>query len=209
MRFLLASRAHCHPEVHLPLCRQPLSSASFACAERKPKAVPKVERNGAELTDWSKPPVVAEHWSPSLEKIRLRYHQFCAIPGDAGGSIQIGYGFEDDGAAFTGAWASMRAFVRAVGEARPATPVLEMKPFDKGMLHGLCGVPRDGACIMREYHALAGVHGVGISEVEQIFYSIHGKIFQRRCHQLRVSRSVSFVSQTLSLDWASSACALK
>ena len=124
-------------------------------------------------------------------------------------ALCLGHGGEGETVAFTGAWASMRAFVRAVGEARPATPVLEMKPFDKGMLHGLCGVPRDGTGIMREHLALAGVHGVGISEVEQIFYSIQGKVFQRRSHQLRVRRSVSFVSQTLSLDWASSACALK
>ena len=104
----------------------------------------------------------------------------------------------------------MRSFVRAVGEARPATPVLEMKPFDKEVFHGFGGMPLDGTGIMREYHALAVVHSVGISEVEQIFYSsIQGKVFQRRSHQLRVRRSVSFVSQTLSLDWASSACALK
>ena len=99
--------------------------------------------------------------------------------------------------------------MRAVGEARPVTPVLEMKPFHKEVLHGFDGISFDGTGIMREHFALAGVHSVGISEVEQIFYSIQGKVFQRRSHQLRVRRSVSFVSQTLSLDWASSACALK
>ena len=124
-------------------------------------------------------------------------------------ALCLGHGGEGETVAFTGAWASMRAFVRAVGEARPATPVLEMKPFDKEVFHGFGGMPLDGTGIMREYHALAVVHSVCISEVEQIFYFIQGEIFQRRCHQLRVRRSVSFVSQTLSLDWASSACALK
>lgn len=105
-------------------------------------------------------------------------------------------GFEAEGTAFTGVLASMRTFVRAVGEARPAAPILEMKPFHKGMLHGFSGMPLDGTGIMRKHFALAVVHGVGISEVKEVFYfSVQGEIFQRRCHQFRSSRSVSFSSQ--------------
>lgn len=93
--------------------------------------------------------------------------------------------------------------MRAVGEARPATPVLEMKPFHKEVFHGFGGMPLDGTGIMSEYLALAGVHGVGISEVEQIFYSsIQGEIFQRRCHQFRSSRSVNFSLQASNLVFA-------
>ena len=85
--------------------------------------------------------------------------------------------------------------MRAVGEARPATPVLEMKPFDKEVFHGFGGMPLDGPGIMREYHALAVVTGMGVSEMEHSRYSTQGIVFQRRSHQLRVSRSVNFSEQ--------------
>ena len=84
----------------------------------------------------------------------------------------------------------------SIGEARPRAPVLEMKPFHQDMFHGFFSIPGDRFCLMREYLPVVGADGIGISEVSEIFYfSIHGKIFQRRSHQLRVSRSVSFSLQ--------------
>ena len=66
----------------------------------------------------------------------------------------------------------------------------------------------DGACVVRDDFSVTIVKGMGVSEVEADFdYSIQGKVFQRRSHQLRVSED--FVScprhRRSSLDWASSA----
>ena len=151
-----------------------------------------------------------------VERKPLRFRPSLHLTGIVGGLFQktvwtsITHGFEGDRAAFTGALALMRTFVRAVGETRPATAgALKVKTFHKYETHGFRSMSRDGTRIVRDDFTIAIVKGMCVSEVEQIFYSIHGKVFQRRSHQLRVRRSVSFSSQTLSLDWASSACALK
>ncbi len=74
-----------------------------------------------------------------------------------------------EGTALSGTWVSMRAFVCTIGEARPGTPILEMKSFHQNMFHRFGGISLDGSCLMREHLALAIVHGVGVSEVEKFF----------------------------------------
>ena len=99
----------------------------------------------------------------------------------------------------------------AVGEAYPVTTgALEAESFHEGELDGFRRVPLDGPGVVRDDCALAIVTGVRVSEVKGIFHqSIHGSLFQRRSHQLRVRRRVSFSSQVSNLDFTSSACALK
>lgn len=104
----------------------------------------------------------------------------------------------------------MRAFMRTVDERCPAAPgPLESEPFDEDVLHRLGRMTGNDTSAILDELPLAIVAIVGVSKIEHRRYSTQGIVFQRRSHQLRVSRSVSFVSQTLSLDWASSACALK
>ena len=99
----------------------------------------------------------------------------------------------------------------SVEEGCPAAAgALESEPFDEDESHSFCGVSRDGTGIVSNGLTFTIVAIVGVSKMKQSgYFSIHGKMFQSRSHQLRVRRSVSFSSQTLSLDWASSACALK
>lgn len=107
-------------------------------------------------------------------------------PGNAGGLFQrpfrdvsrrfslfgFGDGFERDATAFSGMLTSMGAFVGAVGEARPAAPVLEMKPLYEKVFHRFGGMPGDGTCLMRNEFAFPIVHGVGISKLEAARFSI-------------------------------------
>ena len=105
--------------------------------------------------------------------------------------------------------AVMGTLISPVGEVCPRTPRLEMQAFHEREFHSLRSVPLDGTDVVRDDFALAIVTGVRVSEVKRIFHSIHGSLFQRRSHQLRVRRSVSFSLQVLNLDFTSSACALK
>ena len=98
----------------------------------------------------------------------------------------------------------------SVGEARPVTTgALESKSFHEGELDGFQSIPLKGPGVVRDDSALAIVTCVRVSEVEGIFHAIHGSLFQRRSHQLRIRRRVSFSSQVSNLDSTSSACALK
>ena len=61
----------------------------------------------------------------------------------------------------------MRAFVGAVGEARPTPSALEMEAFHKGEFHRPGGMTADKPCVMREDFTAAIVTGMGISKVEE------------------------------------------
>lgn len=74
--------------------------------------------------------------------------------------------FEGDTAAFPGALASMRAFMRAVGEACPATPILEVKSFHEKVFHRFRRISFDGSCLVRDDFAITVAKGVDVSEVE-------------------------------------------
>ena len=81
--------------------------------------------------------------------------------------LTFAHGFEGDGTAFTGARASIRAFVGAVGKACPAAAGLEMKPFHKSQFHRSGGITGNGTGIMRDDFTDAIVKGVSISEMEE------------------------------------------
>lgn len=104
----------------------------------------------------------------------------------------------------------MRAFMRAVEKGCPgAARALQSEPLDEDMLHRFGRMTGNGICIVLDELTFVIESIVNVSKMEHSPYSIQGSVFQRRSHQLRVSRSVSFPSQTSSLDLASSACALK
>ena len=95
-------------------------------------------------------------------------------------TLRFGDRFEGETAAFSGGVAYVRAFVGAVGEARPVTTgALETKAFHEGEFDGFHRVPLEGPGVVRDNFALAIVTGVGVSEMEHRCYSIHGSLFQR------------------------------
>lgn len=86
--------------------------------------------------------------------------------------------------------------MRAVDQGSPgAAGALEPKPLYEGESHGFDGMPGERPSVVLEDLTVSIVTVVGVSEIELMLYSIHGKTFQRRSHQVRVRRSVSLFSQ--------------
>ena len=124
--------------------------------------------------------------------------------------LWFGHGGEGETVPFPSEQAPMRAFMRTIDRGSPvAAGTLKSKPFDEDVLHSLESMTGNDTGAILDESTIAIVAIISISKIEHCHYSAQGKIFQRRSHQVRVRRSVSFVSQMLSLDWASSACALK
>lgn len=97
---------------------------------------------------------------------------------------------------FPGEGAAMRAFMRTVDKRCPtAAGALESKPFHKGEFHGFRGMPGDDTGVVLDDLTVAIVAIIGVSKIDHRHYSTQGNVFQRRSHQLRVRRRVSFVSQ--------------
>ena len=122
----------------------------------------------------------------------------------------FGDGFEGETVPFACELTPMRAFVRAVEKEGPgAAGALQSEPLDQDMLHRFRRMTGDGVCVVLDELTFVIEAIVSVSKMEHSGYSTQGNLFQSRSHQLRIKRPVSFSSQTLSLDWASSACALK